>query len=174
MVAVDASYCPLCGTELQGTEVEGRHRRYCPTCEEVVWRNPVPTAGVVVRDGGEVLVVERGAGPNEGMWTVPGGFIEHDESVPAAAARELDEETGIVVDPDDLKLLATHHHRAGKIYTVLIRYVVDRDVTTGEPEAGSDATTARFQTLDDIPDDRISPHNQRFVRIALEREEPSV
>jgi NADH pyrophosphatase NudC (nudix superfamily) len=75
MVGVDADYCPACGTELGTVEVEGRDRRHCPPCEEIVWGNPVPTAGVVVRDGDRVLVAERGP-PREGWWTVPGGFLE--------------------------------------------------------------------------------------------------
>lgn len=172
MITVDGDYCPLCGTELGRTTVEGRDRRFCDACEEVVWRNPAPTAGVAVRDGDRVLMAER-APPREGWWTVPGGFLEHDEPAPVGAARELAEETNVSVDPADLRLLATHHkHRSEGVSTLVIRYVVDREATTGEPVAGSDVIDAEFRTLASLDDVNVHPANRRFVRLALERDEP--
>lgn len=40
-------------------------------------------------------------------WTIPGGKVDRDERLPEAAAREVQEETGLVLDPDDLKLVHT-------------------------------------------------------------------
>ncbi|WP_290810148.1 NUDIX domain-containing protein [Halovivax sp.] len=174
MVAVDADYCPICGAKLGTTTFEGRERRYCPDCDEIVWRNPVPTAGVVVvRDGDRVLVAER-APSRDGEWTVPGGYVEHDESASDAAARELEEETGLRVDSSDLRLLATHHNEYPPlgIYTLLIRCVVDRELTGGSPEPGSDVISVEFRREEDIEDLRMADANRRFVRLALEGDEP--
>ncbi len=59
---------------------------------------PAVTVDVViltVRDGRlEVLLVKRRHWPFEGMWAIPGGFVEADESLEDAAKRELEEETG--------------------------------------------------------------------------------
>lgn len=142
-----ADYCPYCGTALESRRFDGRDRRFCPDCGEFVFQNPAPTGQVVVLDGSDVLLVERGHGPDAGTWTVPGGFLEVDESANAGAARELQEETGLAVEPDALELVRTGFHVAdpdeGSLLSVC--FAVERERTNGEVRAGEEPRDAQFR-----------------------------
>lgn len=64
---------------------------------------PALTVDVVVLaprgDELEALLIQRGQPPFEGQWALPGGFVEVDETLDAAARRELHEETGLAGVP---------------------------------------------------------------------------
>jgi 8-oxo-dGTP diphosphatase len=73
----------------------------CDTADTYVasrYERPSVTVDVVVftiRDGElKVLLVVRKNWPHQGMWAIPGGFVEMDERLDEAAYRELCEETG--------------------------------------------------------------------------------
>jgi len=80
------------------TEIGGKHRQHCPSCEFVHWDNPKPvTATLVPMDGGLVLV-KRKFEPYVDDWCLPGGFIEATEHPADSAAREVQEETGLIIE----------------------------------------------------------------------------
>ena len=61
--------------------------------------HPVLAVAAIVFDAaGRVLLVERGRPPGVGLWSVPGGRVEHGESLAAAVAREVLEETGLAIE----------------------------------------------------------------------------
>ena len=58
---------------------------------------------VLVRGDGAVPLARRsGVAYGEGLWGLPGGHVEDDEGLAAGATREVAEEVGLDVDPDDL------------------------------------------------------------------------
>ncbi|MFB6140985.1 MAG: NUDIX domain-containing protein [Halosimplex sp.] len=183
-----ADYCPYCGTALETTVFEDRDRRYCPDCEEIVFQNPTPGAHVVVLDGGgpsppgnaggprdddSVLLIERGIEPDRGAWAVPGGILEVDEPASVGAARELEEETGLAVDPDALELVRTGFDvgdpEDGSYLSIC--FAVERADTRGQVSAGAEASDARFWSLAAIrdTDDWIRAVDRRRIEAALER-----
>ena len=66
-------------------------------------RQPVRAVGAVIqRADGRLLLIKRGNEPGRGLWSLPGGRVEPGESDEAAVAREVAEETGLVVTVGDL------------------------------------------------------------------------
>ena len=61
------------------------------------------TADAVVFRGDQVLMVKRGNYPGKGLWALPGGFLEPNETLETAALRELEEETSLNLTADQLK-----------------------------------------------------------------------
>ncbi len=149
----DKKYCPFCGNRFSSKTVDGRERRYCVDCDQILWKNSKPVAGVGVVDGNRVLLVKRGIEPDKGQWSLPAGFLEYDEKPQEAAARELEEETGIKVDPEELEFLDTLlMDQEGRGYLLSLVYTVSRERTEGEPEAGDDAVKAKFWELEEFRD----------------------
>jgi ADP-ribose pyrophosphatase len=62
-------------------------------------QHSVSVAAVVTDDAGQVLVIQR---RDNGAWQIPGGVLEISESIPAGVRREVEEETGLVVEPGRL------------------------------------------------------------------------
>ncbi len=113
---------------------------------------PVLGVGAVVFDGPAVLLVCRGHEPLCGVWTIPGGTVEFGETLRAAVARELLEETGLVVDVGPLVDVVDSLH-ADDDGRVTYHYVIADFLcraTGGVLHAASDAADARFVPLAEL------------------------
>lgn len=101
--------------------------------------------------GHEILLIERGQEPFKGAWALPGGFLDMDEELQDAAARELEEETG-------LKNLALKEVGVfGKIgrdprgRTITVVYLAMLDHKP-QAKAGDDASNVGWFPLDQPPE----------------------
>jgi 8-oxo-dGTP diphosphatase len=106
---------------------------------------PLVGVGGVVVDAGRVLLVRRGREPLKGHWSLPGGLLEVGEALTTGVAREVLEETGLMVQPVELVELLERIHRAGdrvQYHYVIADYLCR--VVGGELKAASDADEARW------------------------------
>ncbi|WP_414837811.1 NUDIX hydrolase [Candidatus Nanosalina sp. VS9-1] len=144
-------YCPYCGEKLGSTSVEGRERLYCEACDRVIWRNADPVAAVIVREDEKILFIKRGIEPGKGEWSLPAGFLELEESPSEAAVRELEEETGLKVEEEDLEFMdAVNMERFPGQRLVATVYTVEIDQASGKISPGSDAEKASFWRIKDF------------------------
>jgi 8-oxo-dGTP pyrophosphatase MutT (NUDIX family) len=95
-------------------------------------------AGVLAHHRGQVVLV-REAYPRWGgaYWNIPSGRIEPDETPREGASRELAEETGLQVAPDDLTLHATTSVRSGATLSRAWNFridVVDPTLDVSDPD----------------------------------------
>ena len=107
--------------------------------------DPLVGVGAVVVDNGRVLLVRRGREPLKGQWSLPGGLVELGESLIAGVAREVLEETGLIVEPVELvELLDRIHHENERVrYHYVIADYLCR-VTGGTLNAASDTDDVRW------------------------------
>ncbi|MBN1953716.1 MAG: GNAT family N-acetyltransferase [Anaerolineae bacterium] len=141
-------FCPHCGIEMEKAPVAGRVRRLCKACGFVLYRNPVPGAGVLVEMEGGIVLVQRKEPPFAGWWALPAGYIEADESVEQAAIRECKEETGL--DVELVELFGVDSFPEGPVQSGIIIFYRARPVG-GTMRAGDDAQDVRVFAPDDLP-----------------------
>jgi ADP-ribose pyrophosphatase YjhB (NUDIX family) len=102
------SHCSFCGAAF---DLAAPWPRTCATCDNTSFLNPLPVAVMVVPIAGGVLTVRRNIEPARGKLALPGGYINQGETWQAAGVREVKEETGLTIPPDEVQLLAIHSAR---------------------------------------------------------------
>lgn len=143
------------------------------------WRIPqvsiaVDLAILTVRNGAlQVLLVERGIDPWQGLQALPGGFLADDhEDLDSAAERELIEETGLDIGSVHLEQLRTYgrpdRDPRGRVVTVCYVALVP-DLPA--PDAGGDASGASWVPVSTAlsPDTRLAFDHKQIIADAVER-----
>ncbi len=106
----------------------------------------VGVSAVVVRDE-RVLLVRYAYGQRSGMWTLPGGYAQHDETLDRAAVRELEEEAGLHGEPCGIVSVRTRFTEEGGAVFVGFRVRCDE----GEPVPdGHEVDGAQFFNREEL------------------------
>ncbi|MFV0482858.1 MAG: NUDIX domain-containing protein [Bacteroidales bacterium] len=114
---------------------------------------PSLTADVILYTDRKVLLIKRLREPFKNKWAIPGGFVDFEETIVYAAARELKEETSIEIAPDELVLfkLADKKGRDPRGWTVTAVYSC-KVLKPIKATACDDAAKAEWFDLDDLPE----------------------
>jgi ADP-ribose pyrophosphatase YjhB (NUDIX family) len=110
-------FCSDCGEPVSLQVPPGDHlpRFVCDACGSIHYENPKLVAGCVPEYQGQILICRRAIEPRRGFWTIPAGFMENNETLMAAAAREAVEEAEARVEIGSM-LALFHALRAHQVH----------------------------------------------------------
>lgn len=164
--------CPECEVETDLTEEQQRSipsgkRWQLPS--KAMWlksrdlRKPdtLVTVDIVVTiNGRDVVLIERGKDPHKDKLVLPGGHVEQGERLVEACVRELEEEIGLVVRPEELELLTAldaldRDPRPGRRLSVVYRINLADPSRIASLKAGSDARVLHVRAIASLVEDEI-------------------
>jgi 8-oxo-dGTP diphosphatase len=113
---------------------------------------PIVGVGAVIVDSGRVVLIRRRYEPLAGQWSLPGGTLELGETLESGTAREMLEETGLVVDIGPVievfdRIMYDDEKRV-RYHFVLVDYLCWP--VSGELRAGSDVDEAVFAAPEEL------------------------
>lgn len=85
-------------------------RHVCERCGAIHYLNPKLVVGCIPEWEDRILLCRRAIEPRHGLWTLPAGFMENNETAAAGAARETLEEACSRVDIGELFTLVNVPH----------------------------------------------------------------
>lgn len=137
-------FCPRCMAPLRSGRDGSVHYRFCPQCEFRIYAEPKVAVVARIERAGTVLLVRRAIEPGQGLWSLPGGFLNVDETPAQALRREVREETAVDIEPADLLGVFPMEGRGSGIPGIVLAYGA---VCLSDPQtvlAGDDAADAQW------------------------------
>jgi len=145
-----------------------------PSSREYPERPMVGVGGVIIENG-RTLLIRRGSEPLLGEWSIPGGMLELGETLEEGVARELLEETGLVVRVIELievfdriyleSTAGAQEQKRPRFHYVIVDYLCER--LAGEPAAGSDVTDVAFASEEDLARYNLTETATRILKKAF-------
>ena len=145
-------FCSHCGSGVVHKVPEGDSlpRAVCDACGHIQYLNPKIVVGCVPVYGDRILVCKRAIEPRYGLWTLPAGFMENNESAAEGAAREAMEEANARVEIEDLYTVYSIPH-ISQVYMMFRARLVDPDVSPG-----TESLEVKLVTEDEIPWEQLA------------------
>ena len=150
----EVNFCLRCGNRLEEAERFGRQRPVCPSCGWIYFADPKIAAAALIIHAGEILLVRRAYNPQRGLWTLPAGFVDADESPIQTVERECLEETGLPVRVTGLfDVLHGQEHPRGAHILIVYRaeLVKSNNDYLQKIKPGDDVDQVGFFSLNSLP-----------------------
>ncbi|HEC06299.1 NUDIX hydrolase [Thiolapillus sp.] len=145
-------FCSSCGSnvELSIPPGDNRQRFVCTSCGEIHYQNPKLVTGCIPEWKDRVLLCRRAIEPRYGLWTLPAGFMENEESAQQGAARETLEEANARVSIEQLYTTFNLPH-ISQVYLLFRGSLEDLDFSPG-----SESLDVALFREEDIPWDELA------------------
>ncbi len=131
---------------------EPRNHRFCAACNKAFYDHPMVVVTCFLAYENRLLWVRRDIEPRRGLWAIPGGYLEGGETLAQGAARELHEEAGILLPPDQLQRYMTGTLTFINQVYVGFRATVDTDFCL----PGRESQACAFYTREECPWDQVA------------------
>ena len=148
------NFCSACGEKVSFLIPEGdnRHRHVCQCCKVIHYENPKIVTGCIAQWQDKILLCKHAIEPRHGLWTLPAGFMENEETNLQGAARETAEEANAVVENMQLFCVFSIAH-INQVYTMYRGDLVD-----GKASAGDESLDVALLKENEIPWQDIAFH----------------
>ncbi|HYC35320.1 MAG TPA: NUDIX hydrolase [Usitatibacter sp.] len=145
-------FCNSCGAAVTHRIPEGDslERAVCDACGIVHYQNPKIVVGCLPVHGERILMCKRAIEPRYGLWTLPAGFMENNESAAEGAAREAMEEANANVEIQDLYTVYSIPN-ISQVYMMFLARLVDPNVSPG-----IESLEVKLVTEEEIPWDQLA------------------
>lgn len=127
------NYCSNCAQPvvIKIPPGDNRDRFVCESCGTIHYQNPNNVAGAILTWENKVLLCKRAIEPRHGLWTLPAGFMENQETVHQAALRESVEEAN--AQPGEIKLFGVFSMPyISQVHMMFCGPLLSDDVSPGE------------------------------------------
>lgn len=117
-------------------------------CNEVGFQTPKLDTRAVIFEGDKILLVKE----NDGRWSLPGGWVDFDQTIKTNTEKEVKEEAGL--DVKAVKILAVHdrnkHNKPPYAYNVC-KFFILCEVIGGYFKKNTETIESGFFSLDELP-----------------------
>lgn len=129
-----------------------------------VYKNPTPTADVIITRESKILVIKRKKNPFKDQLAIPGGFVNENETVEQAAVREIMEETTLPIRLTEILGVYSDPKRDPRKHIITVVFVGeiigDKNI---EPIAGDDAADTKWIPIGSIQDFNFAFDHKRIL-----------
>jgi ADP-ribose pyrophosphatase YjhB (NUDIX family) len=146
------NFCSECGKSVVHRIPEGDNlpRFICEHCDIIHYQNPKLVVGCLPVWKDQILLCKRAIEPSYGLWTLPAGFMENQESLEEAGLRESQEEANANLEIEDIYSVISLPH-INQIYVLYRAKLLDLDFY-----AGIESLEVQLFNEEDIPWDKLA------------------
>ncbi|HSN20543.1 MAG TPA: NUDIX domain-containing protein [Usitatibacter sp.] len=121
------------------------NRAVCDACGAIQYENPKIVVGSIPVRGDRILICRRAIEPRYGLWTLPAGFMENEETAAEGAMREAMEEAHAQVQIEELYTVFSVPH-ISQVHMMFRASLLNDDF-----RAGTESLEVKLVTAEEIP-----------------------